>query len=71
MKKLLGNLYIALGLAIIFSLIIMAYKAILFILGIIFGVLLVNKGLVTMGSPSMQSRVKQKVMQKMNPFKFY
>lgn len=71
MKKLIGNLYIALGMATILILIIWAYKVLLFLAGILAGILLINKGLQLIGSPTMQDRVKQKVMQRMNPFKFY
>jgi hypothetical protein len=71
MKKLLGNLYIGLGLAVILILIIWAYKVILFLVGILAGILMINKGLQMIGSPTMQDRVKKTVMQRMNPFKFY
>ncbi len=71
MKKLLGNLYIGLGLAVILILIIWAYKVILFLVGVLAGILMINKGLQMIGSPTMQDRVKKTVMQRMNPFKFY
>ena len=70
MKKILGNLYIGFGMAMIFTIIILGWKIIGGMIAILCGLLLINKGMKTMGAPIMQQRVKAKVMKQMNPFKF-